>query len=224
MSCGGCNLSTCVTCNPILLTRGPQGPVGPTGAIGPVGPQGLQGVAGTTGLQGPQGVSIVWQGSLGSAPLSPQLNWGYYDTVQHKSFIWNGAIWQIIAIDGTNGTNGSNGTNGIGIIWKGNLAAPPVGPQVNWAYRDTTVGPPHVSYIWNGVSWDTLCVDGTNGTNGTNGFNYETVDGNGIPAQAIGDPYSFLTRNTNVPDNGYVFKDFSQIKADLLQQTGFNQF
>ncbi|RLD58464.1 MAG: hypothetical protein DRJ01_12530 [Bacteroidetes bacterium] len=49
---------------------------------------------------GTDGVSIVWQGSLTTAPSSPELNWGYYDNILLKSFIWDGDSWEIIAVDG----------------------------------------------------------------------------------------------------------------------------
>jgi hypothetical protein len=162
------------------------------------------------GVAGPVGLSLVWQGSLASAPGSPALNWGYYDTTQKKSFIWDGSSWNIIAVDGLNGTNGTNGANGIGISWKGDLAAAPGTPSLNWAYRNTVT---KISYIWNGSSWDILCVDGTNGTNGTDGFNYETVDGNKTPAQGIGNKYSTLMRNET--DAGYTFVSVGQYKATI---------
>lgn len=204
-----CNLPSCGSCNPILLTRGPQGPVGPTGPTGATGATGSTGATGATGATGPAGISIQWQGSLAVAPSVPQLNWAYYDTAQHKSFIWDGLSWNIIAIDGLNGTNGTNGVDGIGIIWKGDLAAAPGSPVLNWAYHNTVT---HTSYIWNGAAWDILCVDGTNGTNGTNGFIYETLDGNGIAAQAT-QPYDILMRNST--NTGYTFVHIGTLKGIL---------
>ena len=106
---------------------------------------------------GTDGVSIVWQGSLAAAPASPELNWGYYDTVLLKSYIWDGDSWEIISIDGT------NGTNGISILWQGSLASAPGTPELNWAYYNTV---DKKSYIWDGDSWEILAQDGTDGTNG----------------------------------------------------------
>jgi hypothetical protein len=78
------------------------------GAAGATGPAGAAGVAGANG------VSITWLGSLSSSPSSPTLNNGYYDTTLHKSYIWNGAAWAVIAQDGATGTVGvPNGGTGI---------------------------------------------------------------------------------------------------------------
>jgi hypothetical protein len=44
----------------------------------------------------PWGLSLEWQGSFGSAPANPQLNWGYYNIYERKSYIWNGLEWKLI--------------------------------------------------------------------------------------------------------------------------------
>jgi hypothetical protein len=38
---------------------------------------------------------------------------------------------------GDTGAAGANGADGISIIWKGNLAAHPANPGINWAYYNT---------------------------------------------------------------------------------------
>lgn len=82
--------------------RGPPGPIGPTGAQGPQGDQGDPGVDGIDGIDGTDGIGILWQGSLSSAPGSPQLNWAYYNTTDKKSYIWDGNSWEILCQDATN--------------------------------------------------------------------------------------------------------------------------
>ncbi|RLD58466.1 MAG: hypothetical protein DRJ01_12540, partial [Bacteroidetes bacterium] len=109
---------------------------------------------------GVDGISIDWQGSLASAPGSPELNWGYYDTTDKKSYIWDGDSWEILSQDGTNGTNGTDGTDGVTIIWQGSLASAPGSPVAYWAYYNTT---DKKSYIYDGSSWDILAQDGANG-------------------------------------------------------------
>ncbi|RLD59696.1 MAG: hypothetical protein DRJ01_10960 [Bacteroidetes bacterium] len=94
---------------------------------------------------GIDGISVIWQGSQVSPPGSPSLNWGYYDTVLKKSYIYDGSSWQIMAIDG------------VEIVWKGSLATPPAAPELNWAYYDTVL---LKSYIYNGTSWMVLTQDG----------------------------------------------------------------
>jgi hypothetical protein len=55
-------------------------------------------------------------------------------------------------------------------------------------------------------------LEGTNGTDGTDGFNYETVDGNSIPAQAT-DTYELLMRNST--NTGYTFVSLADLKILL---------
>lgn len=59
-----------------------------------------QGSNGTDGQNGLDGVSIVWKGSLNTAPSNPGINWGYYNTTEGKSYIWTGSAWSLIAQDG----------------------------------------------------------------------------------------------------------------------------
>ena len=67
---------------------------------------GNAGADGTDGQDGVDGISIVWQGSLTAAPANPELNWGYYNTAEGKSYIWDGTDWLIIAQDGTGSGGG----------------------------------------------------------------------------------------------------------------------
>ena len=55
-------------------------------------------------------------------------------------------------------------------------------------------------------------IIGANGTNGTDGFNYETTDGNNIPAEATSS-YQFLMRNAD--DTGYTFVSLADLKVLL---------
>jgi hypothetical protein len=64
------------------------------------------------GANGSDGVSIIWKGSLAAAPASPQLNWAYYNTADGKSYIYDGAAWQILAQDGAVGPAGPQGPEG----------------------------------------------------------------------------------------------------------------
>ena len=63
------------------------------------------------GLIGAPGISIEWQGSFSLPPASPELNWGYYDTVQLESYVWDGSSWNVIAKDGAIGDNYWQGSN-----------------------------------------------------------------------------------------------------------------
>jgi len=106
---------------------------------------------------GVNGISILWQGNLATAPVSPELNWAYYNTTDGISYIWDGTSWQILSQDG------SSGANGISILWQGNLATAPVSPELNWAYYNTTE---KITCIWNGQYWETLIATETSGSCG----------------------------------------------------------
>ena len=86
---------------------GPQGPQGLPGADGIDGVDGLDGAPGPAGTNGTNGVSVNWLGSFATAPVSPSINDGYYNSTVGISYIWNGA-WNIIAQDGTAPSSGSN--------------------------------------------------------------------------------------------------------------------
>jgi hypothetical protein len=84
-----------------------------------VGPQGN---AGSAGAAGTNGLSIIWKGSLSSAPSSPSTNWAYYDTVQKKSYIYDGSSWNVMTQDGGVIIAGSTTpTAGDAVEWDPNL-------------------------------------------------------------------------------------------------------
>jgi len=64
------------------------------------GLNGIDGTNGVDGTNGANGLSIVWLGSFPTAPLSPTTNEAYYDTTDGRSYLWDGASWQILAQDG----------------------------------------------------------------------------------------------------------------------------
>ena len=74
---------------------GPQGPTGPTGATGAAGPTGATGPAGPTGSDGADGAP----GTPGkfeasdTAPASPFVGQGWYDTTTGKTYIWYDSFW-----------------------------------------------------------------------------------------------------------------------------------
>src|SRR5690554_6889080 len=154
---------------------GPQGPAGNDGATGPQGPQGPQGVPGTNG------VAVNWLGSFATAPTSPALNDGYYNSTDGVSYVWNGSTWNIVAQDGSDGATGPQGpqgpigntgpqgipgTNGVAVNWLGSFATAPTSPALNDGYYNSTDG---VSYIWNGTTWNIVAQDGSDGATGPQG-------------------------------------------------------
>ena len=76
----------------------------------------IQGNAGTNGANGTNGVSIVWEGSLASAPSSPQTDWAYYNTVNGESYIYNGAAWVELCQNGATGSTGATGPAGANAL------------------------------------------------------------------------------------------------------------
>ena len=51
------------------------------------------------GQDGAAESAIAWQGSLESAPETPQLNWAYYNSTDGISYIYDGRSWQILAVN-----------------------------------------------------------------------------------------------------------------------------
>src|SRR5690554_3666501 len=170
---------------------------GSDGATGPQGPQGPIGNTGPQGIPGTNGVAVNWLGSSATAPPTPALNDGYYNSTDGVSYIWNGTTWNIVAQDGSDGATGPqgpqgpigntgpagpagpqgsagvNGTNGISIDWLGNYSSAPISPGLNQAYYNSTDG---VSYIWDGATWQIIAQDGTGG-GGANTLNQAYNEG-----------------------------------------------
>jgi collagen type VII alpha len=96
-----------------------KGATGPQGIQGATGPQGS---AGATGSNGSNGVSILWQGSLASAPSTPTLNMAYRNTISGIAYIYNGSSWVEMVQDGAGGVTGNTvPTSGNGAEWDTNL-------------------------------------------------------------------------------------------------------
>ena len=135
---------------------GADGTPGADGTNGTDGSDGAKGDAGTDGADGSpgaDGISIIWKGSLASAPASPDTNWAYYNSTDKVSCIWNGTSWDTLSVsgaDGTKGDKGDAGTDGISLNWLGSFPTAPSTPSLNDAYYNTTDGD---SYIWDGTSW-----------------------------------------------------------------------
>jgi hypothetical protein len=114
-------------------------------------------VLAANGQNGANGTSIAWQGTLASAPASPQTNWAYYNSADGKAYIWDGDSWEVLA---ANGQNGISGNDGISISWLGSSATAPVTcglANKNKAYYDSTE---KKSYICDGSAWQILAQDG----------------------------------------------------------------
>jgi len=94
---------------------GPTGATGATGATGPAGATGTTGPAGPAGADGADGLSVNWLGTLATAPVSPNLNDGYYNSTVGISYIWNGSAWNIIAQDGA--AAGGSGSDANTLIY-----------------------------------------------------------------------------------------------------------
>src|SRR5690554_274580 len=177
---------------------GPQGPAGNDGATGPQGPQGPQGVPGTNG------VAVNWLGSFATAPTSPALNDGYYNSTDEVSYVWNGSTWNIVAQDGSDGATGPQGpigntgpqgipgTNGVAVNWLRSSATAPPTPALNDGYYNSTDG---VSYIWNGTTWNIVAQDGSDGATGPQGP--QGPIGNTGPAGPAGPQGSAGVNGTN---------------------------
>ncbi|WP_353549482.1 hypothetical protein [Sediminibacterium sp. KACHI17] len=56
---------------------------------------------------GLNGMGIYWKGMFDAAPAEAKTNWAYYDSAQHKSFIYDGQNWQILSQDGIHSKDSS---------------------------------------------------------------------------------------------------------------------
>ena len=139
-----------------------------TGIIGSAGPQGIQGIPGDigpegpTGPQGSPGPALSWKGSLASNPVGPISGDAYYNTVDKKSYIYNGSTWTTMAQDGAQGPQGDPGPQGpLGsIIWRGTHSIDPLNPVINWGYYNDVT---KKSYVYDGSAWQIIAQDGASG-------------------------------------------------------------
>lgn len=152
---------------------------------------------GSDGADGTTGGGIIWKGSLTSHPATPELNWAYYNSVDGRSYIYDGSSWQILAQDGSDGT----GTGGGGIIWKGSLTTAPELPDVNWAYYNSVDG---ISYIYDGATWQILAQDGSDGLDGT-GTGTGGIVWKGSLASAPDPAEEFWAYYNTTDGNSYIF-------------------
>ncbi|MBF0545357.1 MAG: carboxypeptidase regulatory-like domain-containing protein [Candidatus Riflebacteria bacterium] len=79
------------------------------------GATGNPGSVGPTGATGVTGIGIVWKGTLTANPANPELNWAYYNSVDGKSYAWDGTTWQVLCqnIIGNTGFTGASGAIGV---------------------------------------------------------------------------------------------------------------
>ena len=78
---------------------------------------------------GDPGDTMIWKGSAAAAPVNPQENWVYYNTVDEKLYVYDGGAWKVLSQN--------NGDLGNIVIWKGSSVTAPANPQANWLYYNT---------------------------------------------------------------------------------------
>lgn len=115
------------------------------------GKDGADGKDGVDGEDGAHGKALVWMGNWSYPPSTPEVNWIYFNTSNETVFIYNGTSWEVFL------TSGEDGVDAKPLVWKGELAYPPVEPQKNWAYYNTSLGR---TYIFDGVYWDIFSGSG----------------------------------------------------------------
>jgi hypothetical protein len=155
---------------------------GPTGPIGPTGP---------TGSNGTNGVNAYTTATVG---INSGVNL-YTLTVANSTWMTTG---QMIYVQGAGYYSVSSKPASDSVIILDNGTTGNIPGNLIFGGTTKTVSPAGAT--------------GANGTNGVNGFNYETVDGNNIPAQGASE-YMFLMRNST--NTGYTFTSLSDLKALL---------
>ncbi len=133
--------------------------------------------------------------------------------------------FNIIGCSGSDGAAGINGANGVTVNWQGphpdetdRFASHGVA-QINDAYYNTT---DKISYIYNGISWDILSVDGTNGVSvnwqGTHPDEADRFASHG--AAQINDAYYNTTDRKAYIYNGTGWDVFAQDPSSNLNVSG----
>ena len=155
---------------------------------------GTRGATGATGATGPAGTTGQSAFTTMSAGVSMGSNL-YRLTVTNSSWL---NVDSYVYVD----TAGAYKVNTI--------VSPTEIVVFNPGYSDNTPG--HL--VGSGLNLKVTATGqkGDAGTNGTNGFMYETVDGNGLPAQASGN-YELLMRNAD--NTGYTFVTIEDLKILL---------
>lgn len=129
---------------------------------------GKDGENGADGVDGKDGVSLIYKGEFTSHPSNPQNGWYYRNTIEKKTFVYQGGAWYQMTVDGQDGLDGNDGKDGLSIEHKGTMVNPPSNPKKNWTYKDSDNG---IVYIYTGVAWEVLTYDGSDGIDGADGTN-----------------------------------------------------
>lgn len=159
-----------------------------SGERGATGATGAAGAAGSAGAAGTNSYTTMTSGASGGGLT--------YDIVVGNTS-WM-SIGQIVYIQGAGYYSVTSITDAT--------HARITNPEYTGNTPATLVGGPFTYKVSPGG------IQGIAGTNGTDGFNYETVDGNNIPAEATSS-YQFLMRNAD--DTGYTFLSLSDLKTLL---------
>lgn len=56
-------------------------------------------------VNGKDGTSIIFQGSFATHPANPKEGWGYYNTTDKCSYVFQSGKWQVMVRDGSDGTD-----------------------------------------------------------------------------------------------------------------------
>ena len=211
----------------MLASKGEQGVQGETGA------QGEQGIQGETGADG---VTIIWKGSMATAPENPSIYWAYFNSTDGSSYIYNGTGWDMLASKGEQGIKGDTGAqgeqglqgatgpagvDGTMIIWKGSYATSPENPDLYWAYYNTDTG---CSYIYNGTHWDLLAQKGDTGEQGQGGNDGNSIEWKGSSSTAPSNPELYWAYYNTVTRCSYIYNgsQWDLLASNASDSTGGN--
>lgn len=103
--------------------------------------------------------SIIWLSSATAHPARPKENDAYTNTSDGHQYIYRSGAWYQVDIDIKKITSDNDGA---AINWRGYVAAPPISPQLNWAYRDNDN---ERTYIYNGTAWALMVSDANYNSN-----------------------------------------------------------
>ncbi len=97
--------------------------------------------------------SVVWLAAAGAHPIGAAENSAYRNTADGYHYIRRSNAWYQMEINGHLGTAANDS---IFVNWRGYVKAPPINPQVGWAYRDNDN---NRVYTYNGKAWELMVND-----------------------------------------------------------------
>lgn len=104
---------------------------------------------------GTETIGVDWKGSQSKAPVNPDTNCAYKNSVDNISYIWSGYSWDTLALNG-DATISMQDFSKVSLKWLGEKSEAPASPVLYSAYYDREL---KGAFIWDSTSWSILSID-----------------------------------------------------------------